>query len=148
MSPTSGSIGSTKPLSRSPAGRAVSCLMAGAAGTTSPQKSSTAQASTERKRPLTRTLPASATGGVGEVTIGYENMGGNDGWGVMVFRSESTGFTPSFSNLVQVLNCPDSTSTEWVDSPLDAGTYYYNFIEFDDTGQKGTALGEESAVVT
>ena len=89
-----------------------------------------------------------ATGGVGEVTVGYENTAGNDGWGVMIFRSTTTGFTPSFSNLVQVLDCPDGTSTEWVDSPLDADTYYYNAIEFDDTGQKGTALGEQSAEVT
>jgi len=98
------------------------------------------------------TLPSGGsitpTGGVGEVTVEYSNMSGGDGWGVMIFRSTTSGFTPGFSNLVQVLDCPDGASVEWIDTPLDADTYYYNAIEFDDTGQKATALGEQSATVT
>jgi len=89
-----------------------------------------------------------ATAGVGEATIAYENMGIQDGWGVLIFRSTSTGFTPSFSSLVQVLVCPDNASVSWIDTPLAADTYYYNAIEFTTAGKKFTALGEETAIVT
>lgn len=89
-----------------------------------------------------------ANGGIGEATLTVGNDAANDGWGILIFRSASAVFTPSFSNLVQVVNCPDATTADWIDSPLDAGTYYYQSIAFDDTGQKASATAEVSAVVT
>jgi hypothetical protein len=91
----------------------------------------------------------SATGGVRQVTIGITPATAiNDQWGVMIFRSTSTGFSTAFSNCVQIIKANTLALYEWVDTPLAADTYYYNYRAFTVDGVLGSEIGEDSAAAT
>ena len=91
----------------------------------------------------------SATDGVRSITISTELATVNDNWGMIVFKSTTTGFTPSLSNAVKVLLVDtDAVAAVYVDSPLVPDEYFYNFIPFTVQGLLGTALGEVSADAT
>lgn len=90
-----------------------------------------------------------ATGGVASVVIAHTiDLAINDNWGIMIFKS-STGFTTALSNCVAII-LSDTLGTEysWLDSPLDAGTYYYNTRLFTDDGVLGAEQGEISGTAT
>lgn len=89
-----------------------------------------------------------ATGGVASVTIDWtiDNVLG-DNWGLMIFKG-STGFNTALSNCVAVRWSADANPQSWLDSPLDAATYYYNTRLFTDDGVLGAELGEISAAAT
>lgn len=90
-----------------------------------------------------------ATGGIRQVTIDWEWTSYANTWGILIFRSTSSSFTPGFSNLVQAVFSPeDNDSHTWIDTPLAAGTYYYNARPFSIDGLLGAAFGEESATVS
>lgn len=97
---------------------------------------------------LQTTPTLAAAGGLRLATVSTDMTTVNAGWGILIFRSTSTGFTPGFGNLVHVNLGNTLTQQDWVDTPLDAGTYYYNGIAFTTDGNKGSAIGEQSAVVT
>lgn len=72
----------------------------------------------------------------------------NDGIAQALFRSQTPAFTASFSNMVHVIDLPASGDIEFLDSPLDPGTYYYRTQGFNDQG-RATVMGSiESATVT
>ena len=100
----------------------------------------------------TGTLPAgtslAALGGVLQATITTDLSTPNDGWGILIFRSLTTGFATGFANLVKVNLHDTATDQIFVDTPLAAGTYFYNARPFTDDGLLGPEVGEESAVVT
>lgn len=96
----------------------------------------------------TFTSAPAATGGVGQVTIGWDVNLLNQAWGMFVFRSQTTGFTPARDNLVAVTPQLDTAAQTLVDTGLPVGTYYYNFIPFSDTGKLFTATGQSTGVVT
>lgn len=100
----------------------------------------------------TGTLPTAPTqasvGGVLQATITTGLGSVNDGWGVMIFRSTTTGFTPGFANLVRINRANLVTDQTFVDTPLSPGTFFYNYRLFTDDGFFGTDEGETTAVVT
>lgn len=88
------------------------------------------------------------TGGVKSIKLDLTLGVANDNWGVMVFRSTTTGFTTSFDNLCYVLLLDTATTITLVDSPLDPATYYYNFRLFSIAGDLGAEEGEASGTAT
>jgi len=89
-----------------------------------------------------------ATAGVRSVTVSQAITTASDGWGIAFFRSLNTGFTTAFDNLVYAGLIVATAAVVFVDSPLDADTYYYNTREFTLDGQLSAETGEQSAVVT
>jgi len=92
--------------------------------------------------------PFTAVGGVLQATITTKVSAVNDGWGILIFRSTTTGFATGFSNLVGITLSNTTVDQVFVDTPLAAGTFFYNFRPFTDDGLMGAEVGEESAVVT
>lgn len=90
----------------------------------------------------------SATGGVRLATLGWTVNTANHGWGVMIFRSATADFDAGFDNLIAVVPCMDADTYDYIDSPLAAGTYYYDWIGFTYEGDQSTEYGEQSAIVT
>jgi len=90
----------------------------------------------------------SATGGIRMATLGWVVGAANHGWGYMIFRSATADFDASFDNLVAVVPSLTADTYEWIDTPLVAGTYYYDWIGFTKEGDQTTEYGEKSAVVT
>lgn len=90
-----------------------------------------------------------ATGGVRSITLSMELATINQNWGIIIFKSDTTAFTPSLSNAVKVVPLSAAaTPVLWVDSPLAAGTWFYNFMAISTEGVLGAAMGEESAMAT
>lgn len=92
------------------------------------------------------TLAVSA--GVRDVTVTLGDTTLNDGWGAVVYRSTSMGFTPALSNAIYLIAYNGTNDVTFVDGPLEAGTYYYNATPFTTDGYLDSAIGEESAVIT
>jgi hypothetical protein len=89
-----------------------------------------------------------ATAGVRQVTIDFDVTLVVQNWGVAIFRSTTLGFSTAFTNLVQAIPATAVASYSWVDTPLAAGTYYYNFRAFTMNGVFGAETGEVNATVT
>lgn len=90
-----------------------------------------------------------ATGGVASVVIAHTiDNALNENWGLMIFKG-LTSFSTALSNCVAII-LSDTLSVEytWLDSPLDAGTYYYNTRLFTLEGLLGAEIGEISAAAT
>jgi len=90
----------------------------------------------------------SAAAGVRSITVTQPVTAAGNGWGVAFFRSDTTGFSTAFSNLKRVLPFDGTNDIVFVDSPLDAGTYYYNMRTITDDGALGAELGEVNDTVT
>lgn len=90
----------------------------------------------------------SVTAGVRQLTINVSLGAANDNWGLLIFRSPTTGFTPSFSNLVMAKPKTTTPSESFVDTPLDPGTYFYRIRPFTDDGVMGAAFAEISGTAT
>ncbi len=98
---------------------------------------------------LGATPTTSAVAGVRSVTVTAGVATANDNWGVIVYRDLTTAFTPALSNVIKVGRVRTGATTfVFVDSPLVADEYFYNYMLFSDDGVIGTALGEDSATVT
>lgn len=103
--------------------------------------------------PATDNTPATvgtttAVAGVRSITVTIPITTADDGWGIMVFRSLSTGFSTAFDNLVHVGKVEGTDDITFVDSPLVADEYFYNFRDFTEDGQLGAEDGEISETVT
>lgn len=89
-----------------------------------------------------------ATAGVRQITIALSLAApGTAGWGFLIYRSTSTGFTPAFDNLVAVIATDGVSDVYFVDTPLDPDTYYYDAKPFSDSGGLGSLDGEINATV-
>ena len=109
--------------------------------------------SKDESRTETGTLGAtpstSAVAGVRSVTVTASVVTANDNWGVIIYRDLTTAFVPALSNAIKVGRVRTGATTfVFVDSPLVADTYFYNYQLFTDDGVIGASLGEDSAVVT
>lgn len=91
---------------------------------------------------------ATAVAGVRSITVTQPVTDDDNGWGIAFFRSDSTGFSTAYDNLVRVLPFDGTNDIVFVDSPLDPGTYYYNLRTITDDGALGAELGEVDATVT
>jgi len=90
----------------------------------------------------------SAIPGVRSVQLNIPITTANDGWGILVFRSPTGTFNTTFDNLIGVGLIVGTADVVVIDTPLDPGTYYYDFREFTRDGQLGAEEGEETATVT
>lgn len=89
----------------------------------------------------------STAAGVRSATLTIAITTENDGWGIMAFRSPDTGFTTAFDNLIGIGPYSGTDDVVIIDTPLEVGTYYYNFRSFSLDGQLGDELGEETVVI-
>jgi len=90
-----------------------------------------------------------AFGGVRQTSI-FMNVGGAGAtaWGILLFQSTSSGFTPAFSNLVAVVPAAGPAAVVVTNRPLTPDTYYYDAKSFSADGFIGSLKGEISAVAT
>ncbi len=91
-------------------------------------------------------MPA-ATGGVASIQIDWTPSTINDNWGLLIFKG-LTGFTTGITNCIAAVLTDALVAYSWLDSPLAAGTYYYNSRQFTDDGVIGAEDGEISAAAT
>lgn len=89
-----------------------------------------------------------AVGGVRHATLGVAASSAEDNWGCILFRSPTGSFTPSLSNAIGVILLNTTTETQFIDSDLAAGTYYYDSAFFTEDGVIQQNDDEQSAVVT
>jgi len=105
--------------------------------------------------------PAAETDDVAELTPGFAAAAGvasilltwtvstlNENWGIVIYRDTSSSFTPSLSNVVQVVLTDAQQAYSWLDSPLVPATYYYNAMLFTLDGKIDVALGEVNAAAS
>jgi hypothetical protein len=88
-----------------------------------------------------------ATAGVHQVTISDVITTANDGWGMLVARSETTGFTPAKTDIVYVAPW-SATPIVVIDTPVSAGTYYYRVAGFTYGGTLTAYVAQQQAIVT
>ena len=87
------------------------------------------------------------TGGIRQISLSIADGAAPPGWGWFIHRSLLTGFTPGYDNAVAVIP-RTGTPTIFVDSPLEAETYFYRICGFGIDGLKGTLEVERSATAT
>lgn len=90
----------------------------------------------------------SVTPGIGQATVNIDINAVNQNWGFIIYRSLTTGFTPSMSDVIAIMWNASTTVQRYVDSPLAADTYYYVVQPFTTDGVIGSLGAEMSAVVT
>ncbi len=78
------------------------------------------------------------------ITAGAQTADG----GMMIFRSPTTSFAPSFSNCIAVVDVDGSGDATYVDTPLEAGAYFYMANGFMDDGTEGADGTEFTGTVT
>lgn len=88
-----------------------------------------------------------ATGGVASIQIDFQLGTANQNQGLLIFKG-STGFSTAINNCIAAVKLDDLTAGSFLDSPLAAGTYYYNTRLFSDDGVLGAEDGEISAAAT
>lgn len=90
---------------------------------------------------LTSTAADGATGvatpDVRSITLAITHGTNLADWGFAIFRSLTGTFSLAFSNCIAVVQVDGSGDAEYIDSPLVADTYYYNYIGFNDDGVEG-----------
>lgn len=100
----------------------------------------------------TGTAPSAPTGvataGVRQISVAITKGANAPDWGYLIFRSPTGTFAPAFSNCVAVIPIDGSGNGAWVDTPLEAGTYYYEVRGFMTTGLVGASSAEFNATVT
>lgn len=84
------------------------------------------------------------TAGVKELQLSIADGANPPDWGWLIFRSTTTGFTPSISNLVHAIE-KTATPTVYVDTGLLTGVpYYYRIKGFMATGLAGTLEAQKT----
>ena len=100
----------------------------------------------------TGTAPTGPTGvatpNVRSMTLAISDGANAPDFGYAIFRSLTSTFTLNWDNCIAVVPWDDSGTTEYVDSPLEPDTYYYNAIGFMATGLEGADGTEFSGEIT
>ncbi len=89
-----------------------------------------------------------AVAGVRMSTVTLTDSGTAPDWGYLLFRSDTTGFTPAISNAIALFPWDVAGATVHIDTPLDPGTYYYRSRGFNDDGVAGALDVEFSVTIT
>ena len=89
-----------------------------------------------------------ATGGQRQVSLSITAGSPAPTWGYSIHRSPTTITTTDWTNCVAVIPKSPSEPTQWIDTPLPAGTYHYKVVPFNEDGKSGTASTDTSANVT
>lgn len=89
-----------------------------------------------------------ATAGVRQITVDYPIPTTiADNWGIMIFRSLTTGFSTAFSNCIAVILADTTGAKTFVDTPLVPDQYFYIARFFTDNGLLGADEAEVNATV-
>jgi hypothetical protein len=88
------------------------------------------------------------TGGVRQIELSIADGVTPPDWGYLIYRSDSTGFTPAFSNCIASIPWLVAGTTVYIDTPLAPGTYYYRIGGFMADGVKGALEAEVSGTAT
>lgn len=100
----------------------------------------------ETATPLTTTQVLN--GGEGHVTVENTPSGSTAIWGFVICRSTAEITAPGWTNAIAVVKADGANAVEYVDSPLDAGTYHYRSAVFCDDGVLGTFCADDSEAAT
>jgi len=95
--------------------------------------------------PTTGTITCVA--GVRSITLTIPVSSADDGWGIAVFRGDTTAFASAFDNLIGIGLIVGTDDVVVVDTPLEPDAYFYNFRAMTIDGQLGAELGEETDTV-
>jgi len=115
-----------------------------AAGNVGPPGNEASGTATTDTTPPTTPTNLNATGGAGQVALAWGAS--TDAGGIArynVYRSTTSGFTPSAANRIG-----QPTSTAYTDTGLGAGTYYYKVTADDNAGNTSSPSNEASATAT
>src|SRR5262249_21206011 len=97
----------------------------------------------EDNQPPTAPATLTATGSLGQVSLSWSASTDNIGvTGYSVYRSTTSGFTPSTANRIAQV-----TGTSYTDTGLAPGTYYYKVQAVDAAGNLSASSPQASAVV-
>ncbi len=88
------------------------------------------------------------TGGIRQISLSILDGVNAPDWAYVIHRSATTGFTPSFANVIAVTPWNVAGTTTYVDTPLVAGSYFYRIYGTLDTGLKGALETEVTADAT
>lgn len=102
----------------------------------------------EAATPPTWTSEPDVAGGVDSILMSWDVNVINDSWGMVIFRALTTGFTPSISNVVKVVQLTAAGAGTWLDSPLVADQYFYDCRPFTTDGLFGALTGEVEDTVS
>lgn len=89
-----------------------------------------------------------ATPGVRSMTLVITHGTNVADWGCAIFRSLSSSFTLAWDNCIAVVEVDGAGDAEYIDSPLEPDTYYYNSIGFMATGLEGADGTEFNGVIS
>lgn len=105
--------------------------------------------STDARAAAAATLTSNtATGSKGTASVAIVVGSGAGQAGAIVMRSASTITAFDWTKVVSLIPAAASNTTTFVDSPLEAGSYYYNVILFSTDGKLGTIGTPSEATVT
>lgn len=91
----------------------------------------------------------SATAGVRSITISDEVTVLNSNWGILIFRSITTGFTPGRNNMYRVMPATSAAVFTFTDTAVTVGVpYYYRGRAISDDGVAGALWAEITATPT
>ncbi len=103
---------------------------------------------TEANTPGTLT-GESATAGVRSITIADTVSVLAENWGIVLYRSVTTGFTPSRNNMYHIIPAVSATAFSFLDTAVIVGTpYYYRGRAITDDGVAGALWAEITATPT
>lgn len=95
-----------------------------------------------QEEPVGTVANEAATAGVRQILIEFDITASANNWGVMVFRQITTPVVTAWTNLVQIVWAGALGGYSWIDTPLSAGHYYYNFRPFSIDGLLGAQCTE------
>ena len=81
------------------------------------------------------------------VALTYQLTAEEEQQGIVLCRSLTTGFTPSWANAILVQFCDDELAHTFVDAPLAPNTYFYRCAAFTLDGLLGTFITEVQETV-
>lgn len=91
---------------------------------------------------------AAAVGGVRMATVTMPVTAALDGWFLLIFRKLDGAVTPAFDNLVKLIRYDGTNDLVFVDTPLEPGTWHYDFYSDTDEGLLTDETDPVSCVVT
>jgi hypothetical protein len=90
-----------------------------------------------------------ATAGVRSITIANTVSVLEDNWGILLYRSTTTGFTPSRNNMYHIIRATTATVFTFLDTFVTVGVpYYYRGRAITDDGVAGALWTEITATPT
>lgn len=90
-----------------------------------------------------------ATAGVRSITVANTVSVLADNWGILLYRSVTTGFTPARNNMYRIMEAVSAAAFTFLDTAVDVGTpYYYRGRAITDDGVAGALWAEITATPT